>query len=202
MSSNIEYTRYLLTKLGKIYIAIFCFYAFIIAIEVFFDVELFVKTIRDDRTLGNLLVGALIIAPLLEELIFRFWLNFTKKAVFVSFLFFIIGYWYWYGFQLNNVEIPIYLSLILLYGTTFIKRSTLATELIIICTSIIFGLIHMSKLPNYTSLPFYMILINTVRQMIVGYFLAKVRIEKGILYSISLHFLINLIAVSISILMK
>lgn len=202
MSSNIEYARYLLTKLGKIYIALFCFYAFIITIENVFNISLFVKTTKDDRVLGNLIFGALIIAPLLEELIFRLWLRFERKQLVISLISFIIGYLYWYGFQLNNIEIPIYLSLLLLYGMTFFDRSIVKTELIIIFTSIIFGLIHMSRLPNYASLPFYIIIINTVRQMIVGYFLAKVRIDKSIFYSISLHFLINLMAVCLSTLTK
>jgi membrane protease YdiL (CAAX protease family) len=197
-----NFARYLFPKLGKMYFVFLCFYLCIYITEKTLSIKLFVESVKDERTFTELFIGALIIAPILEEYIFRFWLNFRKKSLFISFTFFIIGYMYWYGFQTNNIEIPIYLFLLFLYLYTFSKQSIIGTEIVIILTSIIFGLVHATNLTGYQNLPFYILFVNTVRQMIFGYFLAKVRLEKGISYSVSLHFLINLIAVLLSILLK
>lgn len=142
----------------------------------------------------------LLVAPFLEELVYRLWLNQKRRNIIISFFFFALGIFYWYrGRSELGIDMVFYLCLLLLFVISYKGEGYIANPaLMMILSCFIFGIVHLTSLPNYKTLPFFIIFLNTFPHMLSGFFLAKVRIELGIQFSMAFHFIINGVALLLS----
>lgn len=152
-----------------------------------------------------------VIGPMVEEFAFRFYLIYKPKYVSISFAlivaYFSLSIISYFPSLIENKFILVAsltgLSLISFYVAFYLIRNDEVNKQsvrkfweqhpigIFYSSIILFGLIH---LPNYEGLTFGQIIYTPLiigPQMICGYFLAKLRIDQGIIWSILLHILIN-----------
>lgn len=132
--------------------------------------------------------------PILEEIMFRYILRFSK-SVFALFISFILGY-FSYRFQEDNVQIflgifgSICLIPLIRYALSNIQYPierlwNKAFPFIFHGLAIAFGLIHLS---NYENISNYFLAIPLVSsQLVAGYIYGFIRMKFGLKYSIILH---------------
>lgn len=191
--------RYLFGKLGHIYLRLILFFSVLSVAHFLLGKKVLLTKYEFDFSIW-LLVNALLIAPVLEELVFRNWLSLKTEDIQKSVIFCSIGLLYW--FNVNQVHLLHYFSfggLILLYFLScFYKRQSVQT-IYILFSSLIFGIIHLVHIVDVEETSYLLIVLNTMPQAICGYYFAKVRLERGILYAIVLHFLSNILPVTIAL---
>ncbi|MEI6765651.1 MAG: CPBP family glutamic-type intramembrane protease [Bacteroidota bacterium] len=153
------------------------------------------------------IVGMVVIAPIVEELLFR--LNLRYRSVFISFILTLILYsifvrivlgllpFYYLWESIGNIAIIMVISV---FVNLFIRRFNKSLEwfwikyfrLIFYSSAIIFGFMHLGNywIPNYTIVllsPFFLLPF-----MFAGLNLGYIRLRYGIIFSIVLHAFNNL----------
>lgn len=172
---------------------IFLYILFLKILETITGEELFIT--RPTEELSTLkYISLLIIAPILEELVFRKWLSFEHRDITISLVFYILGCFYWFSKDIFILDAFLYYCILFLYLYPFVFKRVqqVVPKVILIITSILFGLLHYTNLADFESISFFTIFINTVPQMISGFYLCKERVEKGMINAIVLHFSLNL----------
>lgn len=142
-----------------------------------------------------------IIIPIIEEILFRLFLNFKKKEICLSVFFMLLLA---LGIRVNSealfllstwVKVGISLSVVVVlyfFVIDNIKFSIRLQRSLTIVSIIAFGLMHIDNLEKiYYSLlliyPFFVL-----PQMIMGYFGANLRLKQGFVWGILLHCMTNL----------
>jgi len=175
-----------------------------------FGFELPQKTSRfnnvvDTKNILKLIVLVVFVGPLIEELLFRSWLQFTKVGFMIFFAVVI-----YLGFKHIRYDYCL-LSLLILLNIWFVfyksKRLKKIKELIcflpnniklsfLVLSSLLFGFSH---LYNYQEISMIVLVICIIK-VLAGFVLGYLRIKSGLIWSIALHVLINFIPISFLIL--
>lgn len=139
-------------------------------------------------------LNACVVAPLIEESVFR--INLSKKiknhyiSISVASLFVVLtllnsDYY-------NGVPFLIYsIFILLLYQLT---KANFPIKILLIISSIVFGLIHIDNMNHGNVLNPISYLVYTAPFMVLGYFFGLIRLKHGILFAILAHFLKNFVA--------
>ena len=142
-----------------------------------------------------------IIIPIIEEILFRLFLNFKKKEICLSVFFMLLLA---LGIRVNSealfllstwVKVGISLSVVVVlyfFVIDNIKFSIRLQRSLTIVSIITFGLMHIDNLEKiYYSLlliyPFFVL-----PQMLIGYFATNLRLKQGFVWGILLHCMTNL----------
>lgn len=147
-----------------------------------------------------------IYGPIIEEIIFRYHLNFKKNSFAISyslFFYLLIG-----GslVNFNTSNIDFYLKIIATICMFFLLKYLLAKsnlleklksshfKIYFYFISIAFGLIHISNFENikYYMLPIYILYV--LPQICLGLVLGNLRMKTGLIWAIFLHFIFNSIS--------
>lgn len=143
------------------------------------------------------IIAAVILAPILEETMFRLFLKFSRARFNISFLLISLS-----SFAFSSIVGSVMLVLWLVFAIALLDRryytnmkyfwlrNRVAVFWLIV---LLFGLIH---LDNYDlgMIPWYLYLPTVLPQLIGGVFLGIVRIRFGFLWAILLHASYNLVA--------
>lgn len=162
----------------------------------------FIDIIKLDKLLPMVFV------PFFEELIFRWGLKFSRisflfmiNCIFLVFLLFSINYFYdfnntiWIKLVIGSLIICLITSLISFFiiknNISKVKLFFEKNKKLIFWISIsLFAVYHYA---NYSKYDLALRLVFLLWIFTSGYFLSKIRIEKGLIYSIALHYLILII---------
>ena len=173
-------------------------------------------SVKEHKSVFHLILMAVIIAPLAEEITFRSWLTYNRYLVSL-FLSVLCIYWVlplvlnFKIFQnVTNIAITISIGLsvyivscFLLKNTSrnFIKKWNKNTRFLFLLSSFIFGYIHIFNYNITTNLLLFsplIVLPHIIGGLIIGY----IRLNMGFIWGVFYHVLSNLISVSIFILMS
>jgi len=186
--------RYLL----YIYLAIFLFHAFITLLEINL-IERIKSNDYENLTFWKYFIRFLqsvIITPILEEFSFRSYINLKKKSILYSIIF--LAVFIILAF-LNKILILGYvLTLLLLFCITllFIKEKLLNSKFIFkilwIFSAFIFALIHINGM-EYTDKSLVIIILSIMPFFILGIGLGYARLKYGLIFSILIHIMFNLV---------
>lgn len=144
-----------------------------------------------------LVLMAVIVAPLLEEAVFRHHLRPGGNRIWLSFLlsFILISEYYWI-----NILVGIYFIFLLIMDY---QGRTVSLKFTVYTSSVLFGLIHMSNFANFDFIgQFYWVPILVGVQFFIGLCLAYLRIHYGIWKAVMFHGLYNGILVIPALLLK
>lgn len=145
---------------------------------------------------------AVVVAPFFEELIFRYYI--TKPLIFIIavFLFLIVGFIYLMNLGMLNyvAGIPL-IAGVLLTGYYSIGIKEVRHQLIVLYighfsyvlyfSAAIFAFVHIFNFND--AMPWYYTPVLVFPQFMIGLFLAYVRVRNGILYSMMVHSVNNMI---------
>lgn len=143
------------------------------------------------------IITAVILAPLLEETMFRLFLKFSRARVNISLFLISLSF-----FAVSGIVGSLMLVLWLAHGIMLLDRRYYTIvlyfwiknrKLIFWSVVLIFGLVH---LDNYDldMIPWYLYFPTVIPQLIGGVFLGIVRIRFGFLWAVLLHAAYNLVA--------
>ena len=146
----------------------------------------------------RIILYAVFIAPILEEILFRSWLKWSKQTIYIliaTFISVVVVSFIDHRFQYHWIM----LFLLLLVGILIYLLNNIKVEPFIAkhfnyfywSSSIAFGLVHAS---NFTGNIRYLIGFSFILgspQILGGFILGYVRMNNGLRYSILFHFLIN-----------
>lgn len=158
------------------------------------------KAIKKDRPSIDLIMAfkTLIIAPIVEELIFREPLKKNKIMVYVLATYSLL----FLGLKHNTISFAFSgYVLLLVVDLFYFKETTNALIVKITFTTVLFGFLHISNL-NYQGLgflPYYLYQISPI--IMLGFGLALIRLKFNVYWSMIGHFIFNLITI-IPILLK
>jgi len=144
-----------------------------------------------------LVLMAVIVAPLLEESVFRHHLRPGGNRIWLSFLlsFILISEYYWI-----NILISLYFIFLLIMSY---RGQAVSLKFTVYTSSILFGLIHMSNFANFDFIgQFYWVPILVGVQFFIGLCLAYLRVHYGIWKAILFHGLYNGVLVIPTLLLK
>jgi hypothetical protein len=143
------------------------------------------------------IIYGLLLAPILEELIMRLLLVFTKRNL-VLFLSINIMLLLVFFFRDNNIKFFLFLFLILLFSVILINYNPCRLYFIKYFKSffyfiaILFGLIHIFNFNGITILNFIWTPLIIIPQIIMGFLFGYIRVTYGFIYAVICHALINL----------
>lgn len=150
------------------------------------------------------MIAAVIIAPLIEEIVFRLWLDINKKYYIISFPIASLFFCKALSIHKMNIEIAciiFFISLIFIllldyFSSTFIKivdnANTNITKHLFYSSSILFALIHITNFkPVHWDL-IYLYPFFVLPQLFTGLILGYTRLTYGFIWAVILHSLINL----------
>lgn len=159
---------------------------------------------QENYPLLLLVFETLLIAPLLEELSFRTYLNLKTRNILISlicaFVFLLIAVF-------NHNELIIYpLILFLVYlsvlgflaHTKRIRNSIITSKVLIFIGALFFAFLHINRIETVEFLEIYTYL-HIMPYFFMGIGLACARLRLGLVYAIFIHFLINLPSILIVI---
>jgi membrane protease YdiL (CAAX protease family) len=138
------------------------------------------------------------VGPILEEIIFRSWLKWTKRNIYIliaTFLLFVGLSFFHHQFQ--QIYIMLFLLLLVVILTYLLKNIKVEPfinnhfKYFYWGSSIVFGLVHAS---NFIGNIWYLIgfsFILASPQIIGGFILGYIRMNNGLRYSILFHILVN-----------
>lgn len=137
-------------------------------------------------------------APILEEIIFRSWLNWTKRNIYILIAtFFLLVGLSFFRHKFQHIYIMLFLMLLVVILTYLLKNIKVKPfinkhfKYFYWGSSIIFGLVHAS---NYSGNIWYLIGFSFILgspQIIGGFILCYIRMNNGLRYSILFHILVN-----------
>lgn len=189
----------------KILLKFFAYY--ILAMFVFVSLKLFLNHFFDDFfnpkfakphfkafscAILPLFFNINLLTPIIEEFGFRFPILQNKKKVLVGLLVYFVVFPIFSksGFDSRNYWIIFSIGIIF-YIYIFILQFR-SPALTIYFSAFIFGTGHLVNFPELSTETLFSCWFNVIPQMISGVILAKLRISKGITYSIYFHILLNL----------
>ena len=183
----------------KSYLFIFLFLILLELIFFLLDIDNdFKNVIKNKKPLPSdykLLFNTLLLAPLVEEIIFRLHLKFKDQYFFISIvaLIFIIIRFHFLDSILSGI-LSIYVIILLIIW--FLSKKSIFTQKIFeinyILSILFFGLSHIINLKVIDLSLWQVNLFYFVPILIVGYFLSKIRFHLNIVYSIFAHFIFNI----------
>jgi membrane protease YdiL (CAAX protease family) len=202
MKNFYENFKKTLSYLLKYYLGLLLFTIFITVLEFYFKIKIKINCGTGLDLELKRFISTIFIAPILEELVFRYGLTYKNKEFLISLFFSIIAFIYWQYpiIEVINKAVFIFIFYLLINGLLFFINFKEKQLFGIYFSSIIFGLVHIGNYDTCLASAI-LIIINTIPQMFAGFCLAKLRLKSGIIYSIILHILINLIALGISLAM-
>lgn len=187
------YTRNFLLLLGLAFLIVIPYSGLLSLL----DVDQFDHKMEEmlEKYKSLIVVAAVIIAPLLEEIAFRYHLDGSKNKIWISFgvsLLFFSDYWW-----INSVLIGYFLLLLFTkYSTNF----SISTKWMVIASSICFGLIHMGNFTSFNFLEnFYWVPLLVGVQVVLGFLLSFLRLQYGTWHGIAFHAAYNGVAVAIAL---
>lgn len=149
-------------------------------------------------TIWLVVLNSCIIAPVLEEIVFRGNLNYNNFyhyfALTVSFIFLILSH---YMTNFINAEFLLTYSLISFGLSKLIKNYKFYIKFILVFSSLSFGLLHIKNINTVEILNSFSYIVYILPLIIFGYFLALIRLKHGLKLSILAHSLKNSIAILI-----
>ena len=207
-AGKIDKVKMLLYSYCYVYISFF-FIAFIIIMPL--D-KIVVKILGQESILATLkssyqnpqyftFLNVVVLAPLVEEIIFRLFLDFKKNSIVISLIFavyFVIGGRFSFENLYNITNLyRLFFSLVIsfLYLKVFSKYEFCIRPkfkiYICTCSIVIFGLTHLQNLDsiNYKLLVFYPFFV--LPQIIMAYFISNIRLKQGFFWGVLLHSMIN-----------
>lgn len=183
------------------FIMVFSLLANIIS-EAFFDIDLTnVKELqRPRRNIGFpkplylRILQLLIITPIVEELLFRGSIISTKRNFLLALL--AVSYTLIISFVNSSSYIWMFTSLLLMLALYHLyysknKNKEKIQKRAIIISSILFGLFHITNFKVYDISLLHFYLYKMIPLMILGFFLAKIRIQTSLRYSVVAHAIFN-----------
>lgn len=161
------------------------------------NLEIFLK----DKNIYRLLFFVVIIAPISEELLYRFWIKLKIKYLYLLAQLILIGYcFYQYFWSMTSwspglLVVPIIIEIILSTWFIFQKKIIGLFQnnyiFVVVFSALLFALQHFSNYSNL-NLPNWYLAILVLPQFSLGLLLAFIRARLGISYAIILHALNNL----------
>ncbi len=131
-----------------------------------------------------------VLAPVLEELVFRYHLNFKKSSV-------LIGYAISFIFTYNSIALLIIATLY--FGFIFIKlllKQQPDLKFCIYTSTTLFALVHLTNFGNFDlQQHFYWVPLLVGAQFVIGLVLSFIRVSHGIYTSILFHGVYNAVLV-------
>ncbi|WP_171047953.1 type II CAAX prenyl endopeptidase Rce1 family protein [Pedobacter xixiisoli] len=177
---------------------------FIIVQSTHFSFQNAINDAQKGASNKNSVLFFLLFAPIVEELIFRLPLKTSRINILTSFVFAYLLFVFISKEELDIFNTATLMSSIAYFFIAFLIVYKLPIHLLQFQTeksyriyfyamALIFGLLHIFNFMDLvpTHLLFFAP-IFVIHQMIVGFFLAYLRLKRGILWSILLHFLFNL----------
>lgn len=152
-----------------------------------------------DKTFLFKSFNILLYAPFVEEIIHRLWLTNKKKHVFVSLIFLFLDFLIRFLLKspIDYFSITLIFVIIISYHFDLMR---IYPKILLTINSILFGYSHIVNYDlNYSNILIYL---SLMPQVLTGHFLNKVRLEKGIQFSIIIHALLNLTSYLFFILFK
>jgi membrane protease YdiL (CAAX protease family) len=162
------------------------------------------SNVQNIQSLINLNIIFCLIAPLFEEILFRLWLSFKKRDLFI--FIFILSYFIFskisnvsvYAFYINKTSLNNLLYSLLItslffiyFNSKFYKISVRTKFNFYIISSICFGLIHIVNfLPLRLSI-IWVYPLFILPQLFSGIILGYIRVKNGFIWSLLLHICIN-----------
>jgi membrane protease YdiL (CAAX protease family) len=179
-------------QLNKILIAALCSiligYFILSLFQDKMSIEVKYEDLLDSSSLLVFITMLLIIAPIIEEIAFRYWIT-KPKAIFLTVMILFVG------FSFGHIVVWVLcglLAVLVFYWKNHIKEFILGNSFFtIIFSSVLFGLVHIN---NYTTFNFW-IIIPIFILISLGVFLAVLRIKFGIVSAIAAHMFYNLLVV-------
>lgn len=154
-----------------------------------------------DKKLPELLLSVAIIAPIIEEIIYRFWIKLRLKYGFYFAQILFLGYFIYHQFVVLKPWSPnliiillaseIFLTYWYIFQDRIIKLFSNHYIWIVFISSILFASGHFANYSNL-KLPAWYLILLVLPQFSLGLILAFVRTRLGIGYSILLHAINNL----------
>jgi hypothetical protein len=152
---------------------------------------------RDDpnRSIWNIILYACLLAPIIEECVFR--LNISKNikhhyfSICIGILYFI--YCVIIGSFLNGSIFLIYT--LITFSLFYFFKNKISLTYLLIQSSLVFGLIHINNLDHENVWNIISYIIYVLPLSIMGFYLGKIRIKHGIIFAIFGHFIKNTIAI-------
>ena len=164
----------------------------------------------DDMPFGELFILAVILAPLIEETLFRGWLRGTKRALIIAAMLLSIGMGYFilnnFGSNENIIAITMFLLAFLVAFEGFMRLKNIWHDwrpmemferyfpIIFYLSAFSFGMIHIS---NYEHDNMIELLPMVITQCFAGLLFGYVRLRFGLLAAIVMHAAFNGILVSL-----
>lgn len=153
----------------------------------------------------KLLLAITIVAPVIEELIFR--LALIPKYSYISFslslVIIAISKSIWeinYGYELYLLALPAFcLAHYIFKGKSF--NTTKHFRLIVHVSVVLFAFMHINNFIDVEFWVYFIIPILTAPQILMGYILSFTRLKYGFIYGVLLHMLINF-TVSLPLIIK
>lgn len=130
--------------------------------------------------------------PIIEELGFRLPMLSNKSMLVISSLVYFIGFPFFAKSELGSQTYWIIFSIGIVYYLFLYFLQFKNKTLTIYFSAFLFGSAHLVNFPLLTWDTLLPCWFNVIPQMISGVLLAKLRISKGIIYSIYFHMIINL----------
>jgi|GEM_PF-3447279 len=204
---NIKYT---LSIVLLTYLCFFSFYLLLQVIDLFFESIDFSKLKEfksksdfdfEENSFWHKAISALLLAPLIEELVFREPLKLSKKNIIIPKLFLISSI---IGLIIKRkfifyllIVYSIYLLLLFYFLQKPEKKNIVKLNVII--TSILFGYLHIYTFDKVDIAYWYLYLHKVIPLAIFGFFLAKIRLKLNTYWSILGHTVFNSIPFILSI---
>lgn len=175
-------------------------------VENLIGLPIFQHAIHDDaedifENLGLFLILAGLFMPVLEELVFRYYLvghdyRKTLTSFLLVLLFFILAFNEWgiSDFIILTYLIYLVMTSVLLY----INKNTMSKPLILFST-VFFAISHLSNFQNDEICEnFIFIPILILPQLVLGFFLCSLRIKFGLIYAIVYHAVYNTVLIFVA----
>lgn len=152
--------------------------------------------VTSDISIWQILLLVSILAPLLEETLFRLFLSDNKRVWSIWLIFLPFLTWYFFRFEsllvwilIGLISISIFILLLRPKREVFLKRYAIIYPYLIYISALIFGLIHLG---NYQGLSLSgASLAFVLPQISVGFVLVFIRVRLGFWFAVLFHFLWN-----------
>ena len=193
-----------MSYLFYIYLAIFLFHTFITLLEI--DLIERIKS-NDNKDLSIWkyflrFLQTVILVPILEEFSFRSYINLKRKSILYSISFLVV--FIILAFLNEILILGYFLSLLLSFYLTllFLRENLLNSKYIFkilwLFSAFIFALVHLNGM-EYSDKSLVLVLLSIMPFFILGIGLGHARLKYGLIFSILIHMMFNLVGFLISL---
>ncbi len=185
----------------KDFFSLIAFYFFVV-IQIgglLFLVSLFLKVEHKSivQTLNEKIVYGIVLAPIVEELLFRILLVFNKKNLLI-FLAVDISLVVLFIAKASYIKFSIFIFLIPFLVFAYYKHKSIKSfliahyEIYFYSLAILFAMLHMFNFNGITLNNWPVATLLVIPQIVLGTILGYIRVQYGIIYSILFHALVNI----------